>query len=114
MFFAKPGIYEPCGIFSTEHFFLLALTMLVIGIAVKHTDKTKKNVIKRKIQIITICAWILEIIKIIFNFAVGNANNINTYVPLYYCSILLYAGIRLFLPLCPMLQNTTRLLQPSY
>lgn len=93
MFFAKPGEYEPCGIFSAEHFFLLALTLLGIGIAVKHTDTTKKNVIKNNIQIITICAWILEIIKIIFNFAVGNGNNINTYIPLYYCSILLYAGI---------------------
>ena len=25
--------------------------------------------------------------------AIGNGNNINTYIPLYYCSILLYAGI---------------------
>ena len=89
MLFAKPGTYEPCGIFSAEHFFLLAITLLVIGIAIKRIDTTKKNVVKRNIQIITICAWILEIIKIVFNFAVGNGNNINTYIPLYYCSIFL-------------------------
>lgn len=93
MFFAKPGMYEPCEIFSAEHFFLLSVTLLMVGIAIKNTDITKKSVIKRNIQIITICAWILEVIKIIFNFAIGNGNNINTYIPLYYCSILLYAGI---------------------
>ena len=38
-------------------------------------------------------AWVLEIIKIIFNLKTGNGSNLNTYIPLYYCSILLYAGI---------------------
>lgn len=93
MLFAKPGKYEACGIFSTRHFLLLTITIIGIIIAVKHTNMSKKNVIKRNIQIITICTWILEIIKIIFNFKIGNGNNINTYIPLYYCSILLYAGI---------------------
>lgn len=93
MFFAKPGKYEACGIFSIEHFFLLILTIIGIKIAVKNTDIANKSVIKKRIQIVTICAWILEIIKILFNLSIGNGNNINTYIPLYYCSILLYAGI---------------------
>lgn len=93
MFFAKPGEYEACGIFSFEHFFLLIITIIGIKVAVNYTDTSNKNVIKKRIQIVTICAWVLEIIKIIFNLSIGNGNNINTYVPLYYCSILLYAGI---------------------
>lgn len=93
MFFAKPGEYEACGIFSFEHFFLLIITIIGIKISVNYTDTNNKDVIKNKIRTITICAWILEIIKIIFNLAIGNGNNINTYIPLYYCSILLYAGI---------------------
>ena len=93
MLFAKPGEYEACGIFGIEHFFLLIITIIGIKVAVNHTDISNKNVIKKRIQIVTICAWVLEIIKIIFNLSIGNGNNINTYVPLYYCSILLYAGI---------------------
>ena len=93
MLFAKPGEYEACGIFSIEHFFLLIITIIGIKVAVNYTDTSNKNVIKKRIQIVTICAWILEIIKIIFNLSIGNGNNINTYIPLYYCSILLYAGI---------------------
>lgn len=93
MFFAKPGEYEACGIFSFKHFFLLILTLIGIKIAINHTDTSDKNVIKKRIQIVTICAWVLEIIKIVFNLSIGNGNNINTYIPLYYCSILLYAGI---------------------
>lgn len=93
MLFAKPGEYEACGIFSFEHFLLLILTLIGIKFAVNHTDLSNKNVIKKRIQIVTICAWVLEIIKIVFNLSIGNANNINTYIPLYYCSILLYAGI---------------------
>lgn len=93
MFFAKPGEYKPCGIFSFGHFILLALTIIAIKIALDYTNTSDKNLIKKRIQIITVVAWILEIIKIIFNLAIGNGNNINTYVPLYYCSILLYAGI---------------------
>ena len=93
MFFAKPGEYEPCGIFSIEHFILLALTVIGIKIAINFTDINNKEKIKKNIKAITISAWVLEIIKIIFNLAIGNGNNINTYIPLYYCSILLYAGI---------------------
>lgn len=93
MFFAKPGEYKECGIFTIGHFILLALTLVGIKLAINHTNIKNKASIKRKIQIITVVVWILEIVKIIFNFCIGNGNNINTYIPLYYCSILLYAGI---------------------
>lgn len=90
MFFAEQGKYEPCGMYTTGHFVFLFLTLIGIVIGLKYTDKNK---IKGNIQIITIVVWILEIIKIIFNLKTGNAGNLNTYIPLYYCSILLYAGI---------------------
>ena len=90
MFFAPQGKYEPCGMFTIGHLIFFVLTIAGIIIEVKYT---KKESIKRNIIIITIVAWILEIIKIIFNLKTGNGNNLNTYIPLYYCSILLYAGI---------------------
>lgn len=93
MFFAKPFEYDPSQIFSIKHFVLLILTSIAIYIAVIKTDIDNVRAIKRNILFVTIAVWILEIIKIIFNFKIGNSGNLNTYIPLYYCSIFLYAGL---------------------
>lgn len=93
MFFAKPGEYEACGLFGVEHLILFCLTVAVITISVKYIKIDGKEDIRKIIGRATIVIWILEIIKIVFNLKIGNKGNINTYVPLYYCSILLYAGI---------------------
>lgn len=93
MFFSAPNEFKPCGMFTIKHFIFLILTFSGIYLAVKYTDINNKKIIKRNIQIVTLIVWILEIIKIIFNFKIGNSKNLNTYIPLYYCSILLYAGI---------------------
>lgn len=90
MFFAKAGIYESCGLFSIGHLLLICMTALGIYIALKFTNQDK---VLSNIRFLTISVWILEIIKIAFNFYAGNGNNPNTFVPLYFCSILLYAGL---------------------
>ena len=93
MFFSKPGEYEPCGMFSVGHFILLVLALSIVGIALSNTKNISKEKVKEIIKKSTIVLWILEIIKIIFNFAIGNWKNPNNYIPLYYCSIILYAGL---------------------
>ena len=47
---------------------------------------------KKPIKKCTKLVWILEVIIITFKLSVGSIRNVNNYVPLYYCSILLYAG----------------------
>jgi len=91
MFFAKPGEYKACGLFSMEHFILIAITVVGIIIALKYTVN-KKNT-KKIIQNCTIFIWIFEIIIMSFKIAVAGTKNVNNYLPLYYCSILLYAGL---------------------
>lgn len=112
MLFANPGKYNPCGIYTRGHIILFTITVIGIIIAVKNTNKkykennnqydnnnfqseksTKSNYITKITKRCMIIIWGLEIIKVVFNLAVGNVRKINTYVPLYYCSILLYAGI---------------------
>lgn len=93
MFFAKPGEYNACELYSIGHGILLIITIIAIIIAVEITKTQNKDKIRKIIRIVTAVAWILEIIKIIFNFSIGNAKNPNTYLPCYYCSLLLYAGI---------------------
>ena len=93
MFLAKPGEYEPCGMYTIGHLILLIITAVVILIALKFTKNKRNEEVRKIIKNITIFLWILEIIKIIFNLSVGNASNPNTYIPLYFCSVILYAGI---------------------
>lgn len=91
MFFARPGEYKPCGLFTTEHFILIAITVIGIIIALKYTINKKDT--KKIIRNCTIFIWTFEIIIILFKIAIAGTQNVNNYVPLYYCSILLYAGI---------------------
>ena len=91
--FAKQGEYEPCGIFTKEHFLLILLTIIGIKISLKKTiNKTHKEV-KQIIKKCTIVMWIFEVIIVLFKVITGGIKNINNYVPLYYCSLLLYAGL---------------------
>ena len=93
MFFARPGDYEACGIFSVSHFVLLLITSIIIVILLYKVRNYKHEKVLKIIKISTIVLWILEILKIIFNICIGNTLNPNTYIPLYYCSLVLYAGI---------------------
>ena len=91
--FAKPTEGKPAGLFSVGHFILLFLTITGVIIAIHFTKNRDKEAVKKTIKRCTIFLWILEIIKIIFNLVIGNSKNINTYIPLYFCSLTLYAGL---------------------
>lgn len=93
MLFKSANEVTPCGMFSIEHFILLAITTICIVIALKHTKNMEKDKVKKLIKKTTIFLWILEIIKIIFNIKNYGINAVNKYVPLYFCSLILYAGI---------------------
>ena len=90
MFFSKPGEYKPCGMFTLKHFTLIILTNIAILVALNYTLKKDVHKIIRRC---TIFVWIYEIIIIIFKINTGGIENVNNYVPLYYCSLLLYAGL---------------------
>ena len=50
--FAKQGEYEPCGIFTKEHFLLILLTIIGIKISLKKTiNKTHKEIKQIKIKL---------------------------------------------------------------
>ncbi len=93
MIFARVGKYKPCGMFTTGHFELIIITILGIVIALKNTVNKTKEEVKEIIKKCTIIIWILEVIMIIYKLYMGDVKNLNNYVPLYYCSLLLYAGL---------------------
>ncbi len=91
--FSKMGKYEPCGIFTIGHFILIAITVIGICIALKYSINKNKKQVHKIIKYVTIIACILEVIKIIYSISQNSFKAVNTYLPLYYCSILLYAGL---------------------
>lgn len=93
MFLAKPGKYMACKLFSTGHLVIFTITSIIITVSLYLTRKKSKEEVLNIIKKFTVILWALEILKIIFNIVVGNSENLNTYVPLYFCSIILYAGI---------------------
>lgn len=91
--FSNIGRYKPCGIFTIGHLILITITITGILIALKHTINKSKEEIHKIIKYITIIACILEFVKIIYNINQNSLSAVNTYIPLYYCSMLLYAGL---------------------
>lgn len=91
MFFAAPGEYEAGGLFTVSHLALTLLTVIGIILALKFT-KNRSNV-QNIIRNCTIFVWIYEVVIIAFKITTGGIENVNNYVPLYYCSLLLYAGL---------------------
>lgn len=93
MLFSRPGEYDACGMFTKGHVTLLVLTIIGIIVALKRTANKTKEEVKMIIKRCTIFMWILEVIIITFKLLTGDPKNLNNYVPLYFCSLLLYAGL---------------------
>ncbi len=91
--FSSLGKYAPCGIFTKGHFALIGLTILSIVVALKYSINKSKEEIYIIIKRTTIVMCILEVIKIIYSMSVNSLYDVETYLPLYYCSMLLYAGL---------------------
>lgn len=92
MFFSKPGDYKACGLFSIEHFVLIFATLACIAIALKKTVHKSKNEVYKIIKNLTIAVWILEVVKILYTVCYLKLTDVKEWLPLYYCSLLLYAS----------------------
>lgn len=93
MFFAKAGKYEACKIFTPGHFALIFMTFACIAVALKKTMNKSKEEVYKIIKVLTIILVGGEIFKIWFTLQSFEITNVKEWLPLYYCSLLLYAGI---------------------
>ncbi len=98
MFFALPYEQTPCGLYSVGHLVLFLLTAAGVAAGLVLSRKCDGKAIRLQIRVVTAALWILEIAKIVFVLAVTRSTNPNDFVPLYYCSLVLYAGILSSLP----------------
>ena len=92
MFFASPYEHTPSGLYSAGHVTLLLLTLLCVGGALYASRRMRVPDVRRTVCVLTLLLWLLEIGKILFVLLCTGSRNPNDFVPLYYCSLSLYAG----------------------
>ncbi len=91
-FFSRSDQCVPYKMFSVTHLFLVIFAFLVIAFLLYKSKECNKSRVKSIIKRCTVIMWCMEIVKISFNLLQGNGGDLNTYVPLYYCSLPLYCG----------------------
>ncbi len=92
MFFSAPYEYPPSGIYSVGHLILFALTVLGVTLALYASRRMSAPLVRRTVRVLTVLLWVMEIAKILFVLLGTGSRNPNDFVPLYYCSLSLYAG----------------------
>lgn len=92
-FVSREGTYPAYKMYSLQHFMYIFFSLLLVFFTLNNAKQMRKEEVLRTIRKCTLFMWIMEILKIIFNLLSGNASNLNTYIPLYFCSIPLYCGI---------------------
>lgn len=76
------------GLFTINHLLFILISFTIITVLILLSFKLSIEQIKKQIKIIGIIIIFFEIIKIIF--MIINKRNPSEYVPLYYCSLLIY------------------------
>ena len=92
-FFCKPYELPPCGLFTVGHLVLFLATALLIGVGLWCSRHMSEKQVRLTVRISTATLWVLELCKILFVLIVTRSSNPNDFIPLYYCSLILYAGL---------------------
>lgn len=92
-FLASEGEKEASGLFSLPHFILLFLTACTIDGFLRMTLALPHEKLRKIIGCISIQLWVLELLKITFKLTRERSKSrYDSWVPLYYCSLALYAS----------------------
>jgi len=93
MFFSPPYTYPPAGLYTGGHFLLLGITALLIAAGLFAARRADEKAVRRIVRVSVAVLWALEVCKILFVLLLTGSRNPNDFVPLYYCSLTLYAGL---------------------
>ena len=93
IFFSLPNTHPCAGIFTVWHGALLAATVALVALGLYLSRGMSAPAVRRTVRVVTAVLLALEAAKILFVLLVVRSRNPNEFVPLYYCSIVLYAGL---------------------
>ena len=90
-FFSPENAETACGMFTLPHILSLAFCLILIGVCVFYTKKLSDGTVIKITRILAIVFTAMEIIKIIYKFALGYTEYLDYYLPISYCSLFIYA-----------------------
>ena len=80
---------QVCGIFTPLHFMVIAVFILLFALVIVLSKTLTPEKSKKLIFVLAIVVLALEIIKIVLRIVKGNG--LNSWIPLYFCSLFLFA-----------------------
>lgn len=89
-FWAPRKAFDPVGMFTQGHMFLLLICLGILGILLYTTKNITKSTIVKITKILAVVMVTLEGIKICYSFYWGYTW-LSAWVPIAYCSIFIYA-----------------------
>lgn len=72
---------------------MLGVTLVLVALGLYLARHMGEGGVRRTVRVVTVLLWVLETIKICFALFVLDSRNPNEFLPLYYCSLVLFAGI---------------------
>lgn len=90
MFFAPKDVYPACGVYTTGHLISTLICFLSVAFFVFLFRRTKLERVYFAIRVLAVVLTALESVKIFHNFYWGYTN-IDSWVPLSFCSLFIYA-----------------------
>ena len=93
MFFALPDTLPPAGLFTAAHGILLLLAVVGIALGLFASRRITEKTARRAVLWLTALLITLELCKIAFALFRLKTRNPNEFIPLYFCSITLAAGL---------------------
>ena len=91
-FFCAPGDFAPSGLWSVGHLALFLCSVTAILLALLLSRRFGEHEIRRAVRVLVILLWVLELGKILFVLLRVGSRDPDDFLPLYYCSLVLYAG----------------------
>lgn len=79
--------------YTLGHAALFLVTVLLIAAGLYFFRRADERATRNIIRACTALLWVLEVVKILFVLLVTKSKNPNDFMPLYYCSLVLYAGL---------------------
>lgn len=89
--FSRPNSETACGMFTLPHIISLIICLVLVALAIYLSRKFDEKKIKLTTKIMAYVFTVLEIAKIIFKFAIDDAKYLDHWVPLYFCSLFIFA-----------------------
>ncbi len=90
IFFSPEDTETAAGMFTLPHLISLTLCLILIGIALYLSRNLSDKSITKIIRILAIVFTAMEIIKIIYKFALGYTDKLDYFVPISFCSLFIY------------------------